>query len=146
MRTITEIIIHCTATEAGKLVTIAQIDQWHKARGWKGCGYHFLILQNGHIQTGRHIAEVGAHCHGHNAHSIGIAYVGGMLNGKPNDTRTFEQIESMVALIEDLSKEFPTIIAVKGHNEYSHKACPCFNVQAFCMVHNLPPYNIAGSK
>ncbi len=146
MRTINKIIIHCTATEAAKLVTIEDINQWHKARGWKGCGYHFLILQNGHIQVGRPIAEIGAHCLGHNAYSIGIAYVGGLLNGKPHDTRTFEQIESMVSLIEDLTKEFPTIIEVRGHNEYGHKACPCFNVQAFCMVHNLPPYNLAGYR
>lgn len=146
MRTINEIIIHCTATEAEFPVTLETIDLWHKARGWKGCGYHFIIHQNGRIQTGRSIAEIGAHCHNHNAHSIGIVYVGGMRNGKPSDTRTFEQIESMVHLIEDLSKEFPTIIAVKGHNEYSHKACPCFNVQTFCAVHNLPPYNLAGYR
>ena len=142
MRTITEIIIHCTATEAAKCVTIEDIDQWHKARGWKGCGYHFVILQNGHIQVGRPIAEIGAHCHGHNAHSIGIAYVGGLMNGKPADTRTPEQIKSMVSLIEDLIKEFPTIVAVRGHNEYSSKACPCFNVQAFCLVNQIVPYNL----
>ena len=146
MRTITEIIIHCTATEAEQFVTIEQLDQWHKARGWKGCGYHCVIHQNGLISTGRPIAEIGAHCKGHNAHSIGIAYVGGLLNGKPADTRTFEQIESMVSLIEALTQLFPTIIAVRGHNEYANKACPCFNVQTFCMVHNLPPYNLAGYR
>lgn len=146
MRTINKIIIHCTATEATMPVTIEDIDQWHKARGWKGCGYHFVILQNGHIQVGRPIAEIGAHCLGHNAHSIGIAYVGGLLNGEAHDTRTFEQIESMVSLIEDLTKEYPTIIEVRGHNEYANKACPCFNVQTFCLVHNLPPYNLAGYK
>lgn len=146
MRTINEIIIHCTATETEKLVTIEDIDQWHKARGWKGCGYHFVIHQDGRIQVGRPIAEIGAHCKGHNAHSIGIAYVGGLLNGEPSDTRTFKQMESMVSLIKDLSKELPTIIAVKGHNEYSSKACPCFNVQAFSYLHDLPPYNLAGYR
>lgn len=146
MRTINEIIIHCTATEAEQLVTIEQLDQWHKARGWKGCGYHCVIHQNGLISTGRPIAEIGAHCKGHNAHSIGIAYVGGLLNGKPHDTRTFEQVESMVSLIEALTQLFPTIVAVRGHNEYANKACPCFNVQAFCLVHNLPPYNLAGYR
>lgn len=137
MRAITEIIIHCTATEAKFPVTLETIDLWHKARGWKGCGYHFIIHQDGHIQVGRPIAEIGAHCHGHNAHSIGIVYVGGMLNGKPHDTRTYEQIQSLVLLTKTLRRTFPTITKVKGHNEYANKACPCFNVPAFCMVHEI---------
>lgn len=141
MRTINEIIIHCTATEAKFNVTLATIDQWHKARGWKGCGYHFIIHQNGHIDIGRPITEAGAHCKGHNANSIGIVYVGGMLNGKTSDTRTYEQNQSLVLLIKTLCRIFPTITAVKGHNEYSSKACPCFNVQVFCFVNRIVPYN-----
>ena len=142
MRTITEIIIHCTATEAEFPVTKATIDQWHKARGWKGCGYHFIIHQDGSIDIGRPISEIGAHCKGHNAHSIGIVYVGGMLNGKASDTRTFEQVLSLKYLIKTLCRIFTTITAVKGHNEYSNKECPCFNVQAFCLVNQIVPYNI----
>lgn len=142
MRTITEIIIHCTATEATAPITIATIDQWHKTKGWKGCGYHYLIHQNGRISIGRPITEAGAHCIGHNAHSIGIAYAGGLINGKPTDTRTPEQAKSLVLLIKTLLSMFPTIKAVKGHNEYSSKACPCFNVQAFCLVNQIVPYNL----
>lgn len=139
MRTITEIIIHCTATEATKPVTLAEIDKDHKSRGWKGCGYHFIIHQNGLIDIGRNLAEAGAHCKGHNANSIGIAYVGGLFNGKPYDTRSYEQIQSLALLIKTLRRTFPTITKVKGHNEYANKACPCFNVQAFCVVHQIFP-------
>lgn len=141
MRTINEIIIHCTATEAALPVTLATIDQWHKAKGWKGCGYHFIIHQDGSIDMGRPITEAGAHCKGHNAHSIGIAYVGGIKEGIPCDTRTFNQTQTLVLLIKTICRTFTTITAVKGHNEYSNKACPCFNVQAFCLLNGIIPYN-----
>lgn len=129
MRTIDEIILHCTATEAGKEYTANDIDQWHKARGWKGIGYHFVILINGTIQVGKSIEEAGAHCKGHNAHSIGVVYVGGLHNGKPADTRTLKQMEALNRLLFDLLLAYPTIKKITGHNEYANKACPCFDVK-----------------
>lgn len=39
MRKINEIIVHCTATKEGKDYTVADIDKWHKAKGWKCIGY-----------------------------------------------------------------------------------------------------------
>ena len=35
MRKITEIIIHCSATIEGKDYTVADIDRWHRARGFR---------------------------------------------------------------------------------------------------------------
>ena len=43
MRTVDKIIIHCTATPEGRPVTIADVDKWHKERGFVGIGYHYLI-------------------------------------------------------------------------------------------------------
>ena len=77
MRKITQIIIHCSATPEGKDYTVADIDRWHKARGFKMIGYHYVIYRDGSIHTGRPLEMVGAHCKGHNAHSIGICYIGG---------------------------------------------------------------------
>jgi len=31
-------------------------------------------------------------------------------------------------LIADLKQKYPTITKVSGHNEYSNKGCPCFDV------------------
>jgi hypothetical protein len=46
-------------------------------------------LLDGTIEQGRELEAVGAHTKGHNAHSIGICYIGGLdKNGKPKDTRT----------------------------------------------------------
>ena len=71
MRTITLIIIHCSAVRPYQTSTAAQIDSWHRARGWNGIGYHYVILRDGTVQPGRPEDAVGAHCVGHNAHSIG---------------------------------------------------------------------------
>ena len=43
VRNITEIVVHCTATPAGRDVTVADVDRWHRQRGFAGIGYHYLI-------------------------------------------------------------------------------------------------------
>ena len=134
MRRITEIIIHCSATEAGRDFTAADIDRWHRQRGFKCIGYHYVIRLDGTIEEGRPVSEIGAHCKGHNAHSIGICYVGGLRssNGSrliPADTRTSAQKQSLSSLVSRLSSEYPTA-TIHGHNEYAPKACPCFDAAA----------------
>lgn len=129
MRKITEIIIHCSATQEGKNYTVADIDSWHRQRGFNGIGYHYVIYRDGSIHVGRALAEPGAHCKGHNALSIGICYIGGLsIEGKPKDTRTAVQKASLRALVEQLQEEFPQA-TIHGHNEFSAKACPCFDVK-----------------
>ena len=101
MRKITEIIIHCSATKEGMDFTVEDIDRWHRKRGFNGIGYHFVIYRDGSIHAGRSKNLIGAHCKGHNAHSIGICYVGGLsTDGKPKDTRTAAQKASLRALVE----------------------------------------------
>ena len=129
MRKITEIIIHCSATIEGKDYTLADIDRWHRARGFRNIGYHYVIYRDGSIHAGRPISEIGAHCAGHNAHSIGICYIGGLSKeGKPKDTRTPEQRKAMRSLIKHLKQKFPEA-NIHGHREYANKACPCFDVK-----------------
>ncbi len=62
MRDINKIILHCSATRAGdNSVNTEVIDKWHKARGWSGCGYHFVVLIDGTIEFGRMVEKIGAH-------------------------------------------------------------------------------------
>ena len=132
MRTIKYIVIHCAATKEGQSFDIKDVDRWHKARGWKGVGYHFFIKLTGVVQLGRDISEVGAHVGGYNSHSIGICYCGGLdRNGTPKDTRTDEQKMSLIAIIRELKDKFPNAI-VQGHKDFPGvaKACPSFNAKS----------------
>ena len=96
MRNIDLIVIHCTATRADRPLTPAELTRMHRARGFKTCGYHYYIRRDGEICTMRPVAMAGAHAKGYNAHSIGIAYEGGLdTAGKPADTRTGQQIRSL---------------------------------------------------
>lgn len=128
MRTINEIIVHCTGTRAGKQLTAAQIRHYHmKHRGWRDIGYHYVVLLDGSTQTGRPLEQAGAHCTGHNAHSIGVCYVGGLDdNGRAADTRTAAQKAALRTLVAQLLSQFPGA-SVHGHRDFARKDCPCFD-------------------
>ena len=130
MRQIKEIILHCSATAEGRDYTVADIDRWHKARGWRGIGYHYVIYRDGSVHPGRPVEQIGAHCTGHNANSIGICYIGGLAadNKTPKDTRTPAQIQALRDLVGELKKKYPGA-RVHGHNEFAAKACPSFDVK-----------------
>lgn len=131
MREITEIIVHSTATPNGMRATARDIDRWHRQRGYDEIGYHFVVLHDGIIQAGRAVATIGAHCKGHNEHTIGIAYVGGLNSSKQSsDTRTQSQKLSLTALIKSLISQYPTIRKVSGHRDYCNTACPSFDAHA----------------
>ena len=129
-RTINEIIIHCSATPEGKDVTVEQIRRWHvNHRGWKDIGYHFVIYRNGTISPGRDINVAGAHCLRHNAHSIGVCYVGGTTADStrtPKDTRTPEQKRALVELLTELRRLYPEA-SIHSHSDFANKACPSFD-------------------
>ena len=72
------VVIHCAQTKPSMDIGFKEIDQWHKRRGWAGCGYNFIIRQNGIIETGRALEQVGAHVKGFNHNSLGICLVGGI--------------------------------------------------------------------
>lgn len=129
MRKINKIILHCSATKEGQKFTVKDIDAWHKQRGFKGVGYHYVVLLDGTVEAGRPESEIGAHTLGQNANSIGICYIGGLdANGKPKDTRTDAQREALIKLVKELKAKYPGATA-HGHNEFANKACPSFNVK-----------------
>ncbi len=138
MRRIDEIIIHCTATPEGRVTTVADVTAWHKERGFNTIGYHYLIGLNGEIWMGRPETVVGAHCEGHNSFSIGVCYVGGLATDAKTakDTRTVAQNISLLKLVKELKIRYPHS-TIHGHNEFSNKSCPSFNVKAWCKNNGL---------
>jgi len=136
MRSISEIIVHCSATPEGQDFTTQDITRWHRARKYRTIGYHYVIYRDGSIHEGRPLEAVGAHCAGHNRGSIGICYIGGCAaDGKsPKDTRTAEQKRALLDLLKELKARFPKA-TIHGHREFTAKACPCFD--AFSEYRNL---------
>jgi N-acetylmuramoyl-L-alanine amidase len=135
-RRIDEIIVHCTATPEGQPRTVEQIRAQHKAQGWSDIGYHILVTLDGQAHLGRDMDISGAHAEGHNSHSIGVCYVGGVENRpgvaykdlKAKDTRTEAQKATLMALLMDLRKLYPKARII-GHRDVSHKACPSFDAK-----------------
>lgn len=127
-RSITEIIVHCTATRQGQDVTTSQIDAWHRQRGFRCIGYHYIVYLDGSVHQGRNVDEVGAHCTNHNAHSIGVCYVGGLDSDAktPEDTRTLAQKAALLDLIRRLKRIYPHAV-VHGHRDFAAKSCPCYD-------------------
>ncbi len=132
MRPINEIIIHCTATPAGRPVSVDEINGWHLARNWSGIGYHRVIHLDGRREAGRPIEQIGAHVEEHNTGTVGVVYVGGTTADihVAADTRTPEQKQALLAEIVDLRDRF-NIRKLSGHRDYDKgKACPSFDARA----------------
>jgi N-acetylmuramoyl-L-alanine amidase len=129
-RKIDKLFIHCSATPEGRDVKTETIRSWHvKGRGWSDIGYHFVIELDGSVKAGRALHRSGAGVRGHNAHSIHVCYIGGIDKDKnAKDTRTDAQKDSLNKLISALMLDHPEA-SVHGHNEFSAKACPSFDVQ-----------------
>ena len=143
MRPINLIVIHCSATIAGVDFDTDWIREEHINRGFRNIGYHYVIRLDGTIEQGRPTEEAGAHVKGHNDHSIGVCYIGGLnADGKPKDTRTAAQYHSLRRCIDMLKIRFGDV-PVKGHRDMSPdvnhdgqitrdewlKVCPCFDVK-----------------
>lgn len=145
-RSITEkVVFHCSATKPGQDIGIAQIREWHLARGFSDVGYHFVIRRNGRIEPGRDLQDIGAHAVGHNSTTVGVCMVGGLdANGKEHqhnpDMFTDAQWESARLVVQLLRAIYPSV-KVLGHRDLSpdlnmdghitpnewQKSCPGFD-------------------
>ena len=121
------VVIHCSAVKPDQMSSVAQIDSWHRERGFKfGVGYHYVIRRDGSIESGRPEWMVGAHCVNHNKYSIGVCYEGGLdARGQPADTRTAAQKATLRQLLTDLHRRYPRAVIVGHHDLNPQKECPC---------------------
>jgi len=138
------LVVHTSATKPSQVVDEKTIDTWHKQRGFKGIGYHYVILRDGEIRKGRPDTTVGAHVAGKNTGSLGICLIGGLNQetGKPEDNYTEPQYFSLRILLTILALQHPKA-EVLGHRDLSPdlngdgkitsnewvKECPCFTVK-----------------
>lgn len=133
---VTEVILHTSATPGswakGKTAAqaVAEIDRWHKDRGWRGIGYHRVVMPNGEIGKGRPFNKIGAHVKGHNTGSVGICIIPQVTvekRGRFEDFYTERQRAAVKRIISELGKQ-ADIKKVSGHNQYANKLCPGFTV------------------
>lgn len=141
MRSLNEIIIHCTDTRPNwwadrtSAEKVAEVRRWHvEERNWSDVGYHFLIDRDGTVVEGRPLEKTGAHVKGHNTGTVGISLFGGHGGSAGDqflDNFTEDQERALMQLIRQLQDNYPTITNVSGHNQYAAKACPTFSVPAW---------------
>ena len=123
MRKINNIVVHCSATREGHALTPEALEAITTISG-------ATALCSGPALW---------NC-GHNKHSVGICYEGGLdAMGNPKDTRTPEQRSALRLLVHQLLKQFRNA-RVCGHRDLSPdldgdgtvqprewvKQCPCF--------------------
>jgi len=120
------IVLHCTGTAPN--YSLESIRHYHvDILKWSAVGYHFIVSADGTIYQFRSLDVCGSHVKGYNNCSVGVAYVGGLLNGVFCDTRTPEQIYSLHELYKYLHFYFP-YAELKPHSFFnSSKACPCLS-------------------
>lgn len=141
MRTINHIVIHCTASHQN--LTLSQLLQEFKDRGWKTPGYHFVIFPNGNVENIVKIDKIANGVANHNANSIHISYVGGIdEKGKSKDTRTSEQLKSMENIVRTLHKQFPSAKIV-GHRDFSPDTNHNGIIDAWERIKECPSFEVA---
>lgn len=125
-RPIDKIIVHTSDSPDDRTsVNAKEIDRWHKERGFRMIGYHYVITKDGLVETGRDLNLIGAHCRGHNLHSVGICWV-----GRHDCNRS--QRRQLIVLINELLQRFNlSVSAVFGHNDFEDgKTCPNIDMAA----------------
>lgn len=125
MRSIDSIILHCT--DSNLMVhdqhALKYLYDWHvRENHWSDIAYHFVISKSKGIEIARPINIKGAHCHGYNEYSIGIA-----LTGQNNFSQY--QFDLLNKLILNLVYIFNlTATQIYGHNQFCSKTCPNFDI------------------
>jgi N-acetylmuramoyl-L-alanine amidase len=132
------IVVHCSASKPTQKVDAAVIDRWHRQRGFRKIGYHYVINRDGVVELGRMLDEAGAHAYGFNDCSVGICLVGGInAAGKAENNFTPAQFEELKAKLEELLVKFPKAQIV-GHRDLPgvKKDCPSFDVRTWWAQEN----------
>lgn len=111
------IVIHSSATPPTQDIGAADLDRRHRAQGWLGIGFHWVIRRDGKVEPGRREASVGAHDPALNATSIGVCMVGGVAkDGTPEDNFTEEQHAAMYVLVAEIDGRYPGVATKLGKN------------------------------
>lgn len=127
------IIVHCAATKPDMDIGAREINDWHKQRGWRGIGYHYVIRRGGRIEAGRARNVIGAHAKGYNSKSVSVCLVGG-LDDSGRGANNFKPTQMIVLedLLRALKVKYPDAKIIGHRDVEKGKLCPCFDVVSWC--------------
>ena len=153
MKKIDRIIVHHSASEWG---TALEIDRWHRQRGWRGIGYHFVVTNGiptvdnynagrmfgsmvGQISYGRSLNadpwldadEIGAHAYGYNQESVGICLIHAV--GDTYDRRMIEALDQLLMDLMSLQMFDLDTTDIIGHYEIDpgKPDCPGLDMEQY---------------
>lgn len=112
------ILHHAEASEC----SAEDIHRWHKANGWAGAGYHFLVRKDGGIYRLRPEWALGAHAQGSNYDSLGICFEGAY----NAETMPETQVNAGRELVSYLKDKYG-ISTVQRHKDVCSTDCPGAN-------------------
>lgn len=115
------IVIHHSACEDR---TVGEINSMHINRGFAGIGYHFYVTKSGRVYMGRPVEFIGAHCKGHNKHTIGICLEGDLTKRRATEP----QLQALFVLIKYLYNKYPTITETYEHRQLAPTLCPGYAI------------------
>lgn len=137
IRSIKEIIVHCTASDVEKhdKHALKYLHKFHVLEnGWSDIGYHYVISKSKGLEIARPIIRTGSHVRGRNNYSIGIVLCG--LNDF--DEYQFIVLEKLLINLVCIFEIHPD--SVLGHGEIDpSKSCPNIDmhgIRAF-LIENL---------
>lgn len=118
------LVIHHSVTKHE--ATANDVALLHKARGWAGIGYHFVITKDGVVHYVGDISTARANVANLNEQVIGICLIGDFTKHLPSDA----QIESAHDLCNFFLTQTPSLPTLstwgqlKGHKDFNPTACP----------------------
>ena len=125
-RTITHLVVHCTATAHNAKIDDIQA-YWRTKLKWRTAGYHKIIKADGEVVTLLPDSKIANGVKGHNKTSLHVSWIGGL----HHDNRTMAQRKALAAVLWNWLKTYPDA-KICGHTDFLdvHKACPQFDAAA----------------
>lgn len=134
MADLAHIVVHHSASPRHS--TVDDVRRWHRARGWRDIGYHWLIRQpktelrattymgrRHNLDAEWESWEYGAHSRGENTTSVGICLIGNFDNEAPPEDMWRALVDQCVLLCTTFHLEAD---AIQGHRDMpgANTACP----------------------
>ncbi len=117
-------MVHHSASEDDDGVDALDFERWHRARGWRDIGYHWVVELVGetyHALQGRPMSMTGAHCPGWNSRAVGVCFAGNFM-AVPPPAKQLDEGAQLIAGLCQLGGLSPR--AILRHRDHRETLCP----------------------